>query len=328
MSEGGLKQERPIFAAFDIGSNSIKMTVARSNGAGGLEEILLASETVRLGAGVDQHGRLAEDRIEAALDVLRRFADQALAVGAIQLIGVATEATRIAANGPAFLDRVQGEAGIDVRMISGDDESALTFRGMMATMDMQGRVVVADIGGGSTELIVATDGTVLGSRSIPLGSGRLTDRLVPTDPPTEVELTACQDAMCLALNDLPGIGFSLPSGADTRLIVVGGTGEYLGKLVGQGPIDRAAIVRVLQRLERVPASQIARELKIAEMRARVLPAGIAAVLALVDAMLPARIAVGRSGIRAGLLLDLIERWDGDGASTAGGEIARPVTTEG
>lgn len=328
MSEAGLLHEYPVLAAFDIGSNSIKMTVARSNGAGGIEEILLASETVRLGAGVDLHGRLAEDRIEAAIDALRRFADQALAAGAIQLIGVATEATRIAANGAAFLDRVRIEAGIDVRTISGDDEAALTFRGMMATMEMRGTVVVADIGGGSTELIVATDGTVLGSRSLPVGSGRLTDRLVPTDPPTDAALMACQEAMHLALNDLPGVGFSLPSGGDTRLIVVGGTGEYLSKLVGHGPIDRAAIVRVLQRLECVPARQIARELEIAELRARVLPAGIAAILALVDAILPAWIAVGRSGIRAGLLLDMMERGDGYEASTAGGEVARPVTTEG
>src|SRR5688500_2555064 len=145
-------------AAFDIGSNTIKMTVARPGAEGGLDEFAWNAETVRLGAGLEASGRLADDRIEAALDALGRFAAEARAHGAGRLIAVATEATRVADNGAAFLDRVRRETGIEVRTITGDEEARLTFLGLAVTLDVDGQTVVADIGGGSTEIIAARDG--------------------------------------------------------------------------------------------------------------------------------------------------------------------------
>src|SRR5215216_5059670 len=93
-------------AAFDIGSNSIKMTVGRSNGAGGVDEFVWRSETVRLGAGIEETGRLA---------ALRQFAREARDAGATRLIGVATEATRVAENGEAFLACVRDETGLELK---------------------------------------------------------------------------------------------------------------------------------------------------------------------------------------------------------------------
>ncbi|MDP9365942.1 MAG: hypothetical protein M3Q10_17275, partial [Chloroflexota bacterium] len=181
-------------AAIDIGSNSIKMTVARAGLDGGLDEFAWRSETVRLGAGLETEGRLRDDRIEAAVTVLQAFTAEARALGANRVVAVATEATRAAANGPAFLARLARETGIEVRVIDGDEEAGLTFRGLATSTDTTGQVVVADIGGGSTELIAATDGAVRAARSIPLGSGRLTDRLIVADPPTAAEIAACRQA--------------------------------------------------------------------------------------------------------------------------------------
>jgi exopolyphosphatase/guanosine-5'-triphosphate,3'-diphosphate pyrophosphatase len=181
-------QQPPIAAAIDIGSNSIKMTIGRQIPGDGFEQIDWLSEVVRLGQGIDETGRLSDDRVEAAILTLARFAEHARALGAQEILAVATEATRAAENGTIFLDRVRHETGIDVRIVDGLEEAALTFRGLTTTTDVSGNVVVADIGGGSTELIVAADGCMISSLSIPLGSGRLTERQIRTDPPTLDEL--------------------------------------------------------------------------------------------------------------------------------------------
>ncbi len=179
-------------AAIDIGSNSIKMTIGRANTEGGVDQLDWASEVVRLGQGLDRTGNLDEERIETAIETLGRFAEQARERGATRIVAVATEATRAAANGAMFLDRVRDETGIDVRVVDGQAEAVLTFRGLAADTDLTGSVVVADIGGGSTELISARDGEMQAVRSLPLGSGRLTDRFIVSDPPRPDELAACE----------------------------------------------------------------------------------------------------------------------------------------
>src|SRR5215213_726377 len=101
-----------IAAAIDIGSNSIKMTIGRADGNGGVEQLDWASEVVRLGQGLDQTGLLDEERIENAIETLKRFAIQARQRGATRIVAVATEATRAAANGVRFLERVRDESGL------------------------------------------------------------------------------------------------------------------------------------------------------------------------------------------------------------------------
>jgi exopolyphosphatase/guanosine-5'-triphosphate,3'-diphosphate pyrophosphatase len=291
----------PIVAAFDIGSNTIKMTVARLSEHAALETLAMRAETVRLGAGLEASGRLADDRVEAAITALARFAGEARDLGAGRQVGVATEATRAAANGSAFLDRVRRETGIEVRAIGGDEEADLTFRGLAATMDIGGRVVVADIGGASTELIVADDGTIQFSRSFRLGSGSLTDRCVNSDPPTANEMDLCRGAATEALRAAP-----LPDSSGTRLVIVGGTGEYLARLLPDGEaVSEAGIATVLSRLQSAPAAEVAPLLGIPEARARVLPAGVAIVQSLANRLRPDEIVVTQSGIRTGLLLEAL-----------------------
>ena len=311
--DSGRSTVAPTIAAIDIGSNSIKMTVGRPRGDHGLDEFAWFSETVRLGTGLDATGRLADDRIEAAMTTLLRFASEARVKGAERVVAVATEAARAAANGPAFLERVGRETGIEVRIIDGDEEAALTFRGLAATSDVSGSVLVTDIGGASSELISAEGGQIRGARSLPVGSGRLADRLTPSDPPGRGELAACRAAAASAFAPMIA-DLGVPVGSALRLLVVGGTGEYLARLV---PDDRAigpaTIDAVLSESERVLAADLARRLGIEEARARVLPAGIAMVAALVDRVQPERIEVARSGIRTGLLLDAL----GGGRSAIG-----------
>lgn len=284
-------------AAIDLGSNTIKMTVGRRRD-GDVDVVLVLSETVRLGQGVEQSGELAPDRVEAALDTLRRFAAEARQAGASRLIGVATEATRVARNGAAFLDRVREETGIEIQTITGGREAELTFLGLDGVVDLDGKVVVADIGGGSTELILARDRTIDWSQSFAVGSGRLTDRFVAGDPPTAAELETCREEAAHLIESAP---LELARGG--RLIIVGGTGEYLDRLIPEGmPYVPQTLDVVLERLERIAADDLAALLAIPEARARVLPAGVAIAAAVADLMEPGTFEAAQSGIRRGLLL--------------------------
>jgi exopolyphosphatase/guanosine-5'-triphosphate,3'-diphosphate pyrophosphatase len=288
-------------AAVDIGSNTIKLTVANVTSEGDIEELASAAETVRLGLGMNISGRLADDRIDAALTALRDFANIAQQHNATRLIGVATEATRKAANGAAFLDRVRSETEWDVTVIDGDREADLTFRGISRNRDLTGTVLIVDVGGGSTELIEAQDGVVVRARSVPIGSGTLTDTHITSDPPTATELAACSRDVS---NQFATI--SLPVSSSVRLIAVGGTAEFMAALVGRTTdMSIEEMDRSLLDCQEMPSSSLASTLGIAVARARVLPAGIVVLRTLARHLGVPAIDIAPSGIRTGLILETL-----------------------
>lgn len=285
-----------IIAVFDIGSNSVKMSVGRCGEDGSSREFAWRSATTRLSSGVDRTGRLADDRIDATIDALEEMALQAHALGAGRMIAVATEATRIAANGQEFLDRVRESAGITVETISGDREVSLTFLGLSRTIDRNGTMVLADIGGGSTELIVVVDGKMVSGKSWPIGSGRMTDEFPGGDPPDAAVLQSMREAVRQRLKDA-----GLP-GRSARLVIVGGTGEFLGRLLPRDfPVPISMVETALQSTSSLTASQLSQKIDVNVERARVLPAGIATALAIADICCPTILIGAPSGIRAGLL---------------------------
>jgi exopolyphosphatase/guanosine-5'-triphosphate,3'-diphosphate pyrophosphatase len=290
--------ESTVVAAFDIGSNSIKMTVAAVSANGGIEERFSATKTVRLGEGIDRTGQLAGDRIDAALEALKDMSARARAHGASQFTGVATEAVRVARNGAAFLDQVRRETGISTVAITGDAEASLAYTGLLADYHFTGQVVMADIGGASTEIVIGSGPNVLWSKSFPLGSGRLTDRFLESDPPTTGELNCCRQEAEAVLAGAP-----LGEYPGALLAITGGTGEYLGRLVRDiSSIQPDEIAAALQLVTTLTANELAQRVDIPPMRARVLPAGIAVAAGIAGRLNPATIAGTRSGLRTGLLL--------------------------
>lgn len=296
-----MQSNQPVVAALDVGSNSIKMTVARGLPNGRLEMLTGASEAVRLGAGLLKTGRIADDRFAAGLDTLTRFAEIARRAGAIRMVGVATEASRKAENGPEFLARAR-EIGWDLRVITGDAEADLTFRGLSYDADTSGWIIAADIGGASTEIILAEHGQISFARSFALGSGTVTDEYVPSDPPLASELDASSAFARKTVAEVP-----IPNVWAPRLIVTGGTGEYLGALVPDAHvIARQDIETALAICRSEDSQSLAARIGIAQARARVLPAGIAIVRGLAERFSPAAIGISHSGVRVGLLLTTIE----------------------
>ncbi len=166
-----------IRAAIDIGTNSFHLVVARLAEHGGFEILTNEKEMVRLGQGAGEMKQLAADAIDRGIAALDRLAQVATSFGDVELVAVATSAVREASNRREFLDRARDEVGIDVEVISGFEEARLIHRGVLHALPVfDRRLLLVDIGGGSTELLVGEGGSVIEARSMKLGAIRLTER--------------------------------------------------------------------------------------------------------------------------------------------------------
>lgn len=187
-------------AAIDCGTNTIRLLIADVETATGrLVDVARRLEIVRLGHGVDRTGRLDPEAVERTLAALRGYQELIATHGVApdRVRFVATSATRDAANSADFTAGVERIIGRPPEVISGDEEAALSFAGAVGTLDdVTGPVLVVDIGGGSTESILgAADGTAEAAFSADLGSVRLTERHLRSDPPTADEIaTASAEA--------------------------------------------------------------------------------------------------------------------------------------
>src|SRR5438876_6430418 len=211
-------------AAIDLGTNTTRLLVADIED-GRVDEVVRRTKITRLGEGVDSRHRLLPLPIARVRNVLADYRRELEGLGAERVLAVATSAIRDAENGEAFLGEIEWSYGFTTRLLTGDEEAELTLRGVG---DVDESTLVVDIGGGSTELIGA------GLRvSTELGSVRLTERFLPTDPPTGEELEACAEAVRAALPN---------EGDAERAIGVAGTVTSLAALdLGLEEYDRPRV---------------------------------------------------------------------------------------
>jgi len=164
-------------SAIDIGSNSIRQTIADVSPTGTIRVVDEMKAAPRLGAGLYKKGALSEVAIQNALTALTRMATLANQLGVKRTEVVATSAVRDASNGDEFLKLVRSETGLKIKVLRGEDEARLSFRSALAHFDLGvGRAVVMDIGGGSLELALSADGLVDRLISLPLGAISMTER--------------------------------------------------------------------------------------------------------------------------------------------------------
>jgi exopolyphosphatase/guanosine-5'-triphosphate,3'-diphosphate pyrophosphatase len=176
-------------AGIDCGTNSIRLLIADLED-GRLTDVVREMRVVRLGQDVDRTGRLAPEAIERTRVALADYAASARSHGAERVRMVATSATRDAANRADFVAMVRAELGADPEVISGQEEAALSFAGATSVLgEVPGPLLVADIGGGSTELVRGGDGG-LRSHSMDVGCVRMTERHLHDDPPTAAQIEA------------------------------------------------------------------------------------------------------------------------------------------
>ncbi len=181
-------------AVIDIGTNSTRLLIADVTPDGRVAEIVRRSVVTRLGAGVDAEGTLSQQacaRVYAALTTFRAEIDAHTDADSEPCpnLAVMTSAVRDARNGQEFAAGITSEYGLDARILTGEEEAQMTFRGAMSgRRESDEPTVVIDIGGGSTEFIVGTGHTAGFHVSLPAGVVRMSERHIHSDPPAPAEL--------------------------------------------------------------------------------------------------------------------------------------------
>ncbi len=301
------------FAAIDIGTNSVLLLVAERSG-GALTPVVERATITRLGEGVDRHGELAPAARARTLECLSRYVEEARSLGVAALAAVGTSAMRDARGGPDFAGEVARLLGVAPRIISGDEEARLTFRGALSGLTVGGESLVFDVGGGSTELVVGEGGAPRAKISLDVGAVRLTERHVAHDPPLPSELAAARGDVRAALAAAPR-----PAGAATMVGVAGTVTTlaaialevvpYDGARVHGAVLSAGAVSEVCARLA---GMTLARRLEVPGLdakRADVIPCGAIIVEEILTSLGARELVVSDRGVRWGLAEELTDPVD-------------------
>lgn len=304
---------RERLGAIDVGSNSIRLVVAEWDPATGLEIIDEVKDQPRLATGVARTGHLDADAMERAFAALRRMVGVAERRGVTRLVAVATSAMREAANGPAFAERIRRELGLVLEIIDEEREARLSWRSVAHHFALEhSRTLVADIGGGSLELIGAVDGMVELAVSLPLGAVRLTEEFLPGKRETWREVAALRKHVrgvlkkAVAWRDWP----------QATLIGSGGSFTNLGRMAAArrglptDPIHGTTVATgeveaLLEWLSTRTAAERATTPGLNPQRADIILAGLAVTAELQALMAGRELTVSAYGLREGLLLEMV-----------------------
>jgi exopolyphosphatase/guanosine-5'-triphosphate,3'-diphosphate pyrophosphatase len=306
-------------ACIDIGSNTTRLLVAERDPAraGGLRALTAERVFTAIGAGAGDDGTLPTAKIAEVVDVVTAQVASARRHGTDQIRAVATAAVRRAPNRAALIGAL-ARAGVELDVLTGEEEAHLAFAGALASLPTPpaGTVAVVDVGGGSTEVVVGRAGAgPVWWASLPVGSSSLTGSCVRHDPPSP----ACLDALAAAVRE----AFAAVSPPPAELaLAVGGSATSLIALAGADPCSRGAslwadlsngataalddrsLERALAALTATSVAETALRLGLHPERVRVLPAGIA-LLARASLVFVGRLEIARGGLREGVVLELL-----------------------
>jgi exopolyphosphatase/guanosine-5'-triphosphate,3'-diphosphate pyrophosphatase len=311
-------------ATIDIGTNTVLLLIAEVATDGRLVPIVDRSEITRLGQGVDRARSLAPEAIERTLECLSRYASAIAESGATRLRVVGTSAMRDAGGKGDkkndFIERATKILGTAPRVVSGDEEASLAFAGGLLDLGLEGDVTAFDVGGGSTELIRGTAGgpqaapsnttEVHHRTSLDVGSVRLFERHVRSDPPSSMEMAVVR---AFVLDQLLGVP---PPPPGRPLVGMAGTVTTLAAVArGIDPYDPAKVhgmrlraselAAVGRRLTELPLAERKSVTGLEPKRADVIPVGAAIVEAVLGWARADELIVSDRGVRWGLALELV-----------------------
>jgi len=232
----------------DLGTNSTRLLAADVDD-GCVEELARQTQITQLGEGVDERRKLLPLPIARVRNALSEYRRELEALGAERVLAIGTSAIRDAENGEAFLGEIEWSYGFATRLLSGDEEAELTRRGVAAGRELDEGTLVLDVGGGSTELITSGERT-----SIDVGSVRLTERHLHSDPPSPEELDAARSAVRDALPKLEPRAAIGVAGTVTTLAALE-LGGYDPDTVHGHRLSREAVELQLERLASLPLSE-------------------------------------------------------------------------
>lgn len=290
-------------AVIDVGSNTIHLLVGDVEG-GLVVPVTGEKVSARLGSGVERTGRIEPPRITVAAEAIDLFARIAALHGSPEPWLLATSAVRDAENGPELGERVLDLTGLQMQLISGKEEALLGFRGAVSAMrgvSSGAPALVVDLGGGSAQLIYGEAEEGPEDRvSLPLGTNRTTERYVEHDPPREGELKSLREGVLETLPD-----WELPE--EVAVIAVGGSARAVLRMT-QDALTAERLGRLAGEISDRPSGLLARETGISPERARVLPAAVTTLAAILEKFGKPSLGVARGGLREGALLTLAEEF--------------------
>lgn len=310
-----------VLAALDVGTNSFHLVIARMRSGGGFDIVTREKEVVRLGHGGGEMKHLEPDAIQRGLTVLDRMARLAESQGA-PLRAVATSAVREARNADEFLDAAR-EIGVNIEVISGVEEARLIHLGVLQAVPyFDRRMLLIDIGGGSTEILVGEHGQMLTARSFKLGAVRLTDRFFGKGVVTEDALDECRSYVRSALTtyerEIRRTGFD-------AVVVSSGTAEAVARMVHLAEADTPlrtyncftfgvdAVKQAVARLAAAPSTRARAEIPgIDDQRADIIVAGAVILETVCEAFGVENLTYSEFALREGVLLDTLGRMAGGG----------------
>lgn len=302
-------------ASVDIGTNSVLLLVADCSNDD--LKVLNEQQTIpRLGQGVDKSGALSEAAQQRVLDVLNRYKsylDEHYASISSDTIVTATSAVRDASNREEFLRRIKRETGWTVKLLSGDDEARVTYRGALSVIELpeeSARNVVLDIGGGSTEIAMGQDEKLNKYVSLNMGSVRFTERFLKHNPPTGDEIKEARNEIRRMLTEWSG-----SAGEFDNLIGVAGTvtsmaGIELGlkrydtEKINGYRCSREFIEQIIAAFQNLTTSEIEEQYPVfLKGRGDVITGGLLVLSEFMDWSVHNDIIVSTGGIRHGILLE-------------------------
>jgi exopolyphosphatase/pppGpp-phosphohydrolase len=296
-------------AALDIGSNTVHVLVADVV-RGKLEEVAHYVEMPELGPHVARTGDIGA-RGATALRAMRKVLGEARRDGFETLIACATEAVRQATDREAFARQAEAVLTVPLHIISGEREAELSFLGAASRHASRREWVLIDLGGGSTEVVIARESEMIRSTKLAIGSGVLSAKFL-SDPPRPEERARLRRA---ALRVMAGA----PDGDVDRLVATGGTASNLPSVLARrNPpplLTTADLLQCEARLDRHRASEVARELEMPVPRVKALRGGVETLLLFLDWYGLAVLHVSHEGLRHGMLLSYLQRgedWWRDG----------------
>jgi exopolyphosphatase/guanosine-5'-triphosphate,3'-diphosphate pyrophosphatase len=307
----------PTFAAVDIGSNSVRLKIARLQ-ASRLHALHEDREVTRLGEGVFGSGFLTPDSIAETVKVLRRFhrATQQIVTDSVRV--VATSALRDARNSQAFLEWVRSATGWRVEIISGVEEARLIHLGLVSSPRAdRSPTLMMDLGGGSCELTLSQDGHIRDTVSLPLGAVRLTSEFLRHDPPRKGELKRLRGFITREVNRiidrLPVAKVKVKD-----VIATSGTAAALAAVAshlrrGTSPqrlvVSCAEMTRIAKRLARLPVAERRKIEGIGLRRAEIIVAGATVYQELLDRLHLKGFRYSPLGLRDGILAQMAADYD-------------------
>jgi exopolyphosphatase / guanosine-5'-triphosphate,3'-diphosphate pyrophosphatase len=303
----------PVFAAVDIGSNSVRLKIARLV-RHRLQVIEEDREVTRLGEGVFANGQLTPQAVARTVKVLQRFHKAAQKRGATLVRAVATSALRDARNAATFLEWVRSATGWKVEVISGLEEARLIHLGVLSSQ-RTGKlpVLMVDLGGGSCELTISERGHIRHTASLPLGAVRLTSEFLKHDPPRKTELERLHSFIA---KELRRVSKRQLMGRVRTTIATSGTAAALAMVCKraaksgyQGMVPARSALKMSRKLTKLSVNQRGRLPGIGPRRAEIIVAGAMVFAELIRSCGLQGFRYSPLGLRDGLLAQMAADYD-------------------